>query len=247
LFGHVRGAYTTAHTSRSGLVREAEGGTLFLDDVDCLPLAAQTKLLRFLQEREFRAVGSNTTQHANVRVIAASNRDLARSVSNGEFRQDLYFRLNVLPITLPALRERREDIPALAQHFVRHFARELKRPVSGIATSALKRMTAYDWPGNVRELQHAIERAVLLSRGPLLDAHDIDCGLPADVGQPASFRSMKARVIEDFERGFIQQLLSTHGGNVTQAALAAGKNRRAFFELMRKYRIASNAFRHTSN
>jgi len=248
LFGHVRGAYTTAHTSRNGLVREAEGGTLFLDDIDCLPLSAQTKLLRFLQEREFRAVGSNATQRADVRVIAASNRDLVGAVANGTFRQDLYFRLNVLPITLPALRERREDIPALARHFVRHFARELKRPVSGISTSALQRMTAYDWPGNVRELQHAIERAVLLAPGPLLDARDIDCGAPDDAGSEiASFQSMKARIIEDFERGYIEQLLSTHGGNVTQAAIAAGKNRRAFFELMRKYRIASNTFRFPSN
>jgi len=248
LFGHVRGAYTTALTSRNGLVREAEGGSLFLDDVDCLPLTAQTKLLRFLQEREFRAVGSNATQHADVRVIAASNRDLARSVASGEFRQDLYFRLNVLPIALPALRERREDIAALAQHFLRHFARELKRPVRGITTAALQRMLMYDWPGNVRELQHVIERAVLLAKGQLLDVRDIDCGDPGDaLTGNQSFRSMKAHVIEHFERGYIEQLLSTYGGNVTQAALAAGKNRRAFFELMRKYRIASESFRPSSN
>ena len=248
LFGHVRGAYTTAHASRNGLVREAEGGSLFLDDVDCLPLTAQTKLLRFLQEREFRAVGSNATQHADVRVIAASNRDLARAVAGGEFRQDLYFRLNVLPIALPALRERREDIAALAQHFMRHFARELKRPMDGITSAALQRMLVYDWPGNVRELQHVIERAVLLAKGQLLDVRDIDCGDPDDaLPGNQSFRSMKAHVIEHFERGYIEQLLSTYGGNVTQAALAAGKNRRAFFELMRKYRIASESFRPSSN
>ena len=192
MFGHVRGAYTTAHTNRNGLVNEAEGGSLFLDDVDCLPLPAQTKLLRFLQEREFRAVGSNTVQRADVRVIAASNRDLGRLVARGEFRQDLYFRLNVLPLALPALRERREDIAALALHFVRHFARELKRPVNGIVPAALKRMVIYDWPGNVRELQHVIERAVVLAKGVLLDVHDVDCGRPDDEATTdRSFRSMK--------------------------------------------------------
>jgi two-component system, NtrC family, response regulator GlrR len=248
LFGHVRGAYTTAHAKREGLVKEAEGGSLFLDDVDCLPLPAQTKLLRFLQEREFRAVGSNAMQRADVRVIAASNRDLSQSVSRGEFRQDLYYRLNVLPLALPALRERREDIPALAEHFVRHFARDLKRPIQGVSAGALRRMLMHDWPGNVRELQHVIERAVLLAKGPMLDSHDIDCGQQGDESPAnASFRSMKAGVIENFERSYIEQLLGASGGNVTQAARAAGKNRRAFFELMRKYRIASDTFRAPSH
>lgn len=247
LFGHVRGAYTTAHASRIGLVKEAEGGSLFLDDVDCLPLSAQTKLLRFLQEREFRAVGSNRLERADVRIIAASNRDLAQCVTQGAFRQDLYFRLNVLPLHLPALRERREDIPALARHFVRQFAREFGREVRGLTLGALAKMAAYPWPGNVRELQHVIERAVLLARAPYLDAPDIDCGGTAEARIETSFRSLKARVIEDFERGYIAQLLSSHSGNVSQAARAAGKNRRAFFELMRKYRIASAAHRESQD
>ena len=244
LFGHVRGAYTTAHANRAGLVNEAEGGTLFLDDVDSLPLSAQAKLLRFLQEREFRAVGSNRVQRANVRVIAASNRDLGHLAARGAFRQDLYFRLNVLPLTLPALRERREDIAALSLHFVRHFAHELKRPVGGLTPAALQRMHAYDWPGNVRELQHVIERAIVLAQGALLDAADIDCGRPdAAAATNGSFRSMKARVVEEFERGYIEHLLGANGGNVTHAARAAGKNRRAFFELMRKYHITTEQFR----
>jgi two-component system response regulator GlrR len=248
LFGHVRGAYTTAHANRAGLVKEAEGGSLFLDDVDCLPLPAQTKLLRFLQEREFRAVGSNAVQRADVRIIAASNRDLVQLVARGEFRQDLYFRLNVLPLALPALRERREDIRALAEHFVRHFARDFKRPIQGISSGALKRMLTYDWPGNVRELQHVIERAVLLAKGPVLESRDIDCGQREnDLSASASFRSMKARVIENFERSYIEQLLGASGGNVSEAARAAGKNRRAFFELMRKYRITSDTFRTPSH
>lgn len=244
LFGHIRGAYTTAHASRTGLVKEAEGGSLFLDDVDCLPLVAQTKLLRFLQEREYRAVGSNTTQHADVRVIAASNRDLRLLAARGEFRQDLYYRLNVLALSLPSLRERREDIPALALHFVRQFAHQHRRPVSGVSAAALRSLLVHDWPGNVRELQHAIERGVLLARGTVVDATDIElAGVIPAAPIEESFRTMKARLVEDFERGYIGLLLSANHGNVTHAARAAGKNRRAFFELMRKYCITSDAYR----
>lgn len=244
LFGHVRGAYTTASTSRDGLVQEADGGTLFLDDVDCLPLAAQAKLLRFLQEREYRAVGSNTLRHADVRVIAASNHQLAAMAARGEFRLDLYFRLNVLPLTLPPLRERSEDIAALAQHFVGRFAREFGRPVAGLAPTALRRLLAHRWPGNVRELQHVIERAVLLARGTSLTDADIDVGAPAPRDLACeSLRAAKAKLIEDFERSFIERLLSEHGGNVTHAADAAGKNRRSFFELIRRYRIEPAQFR----
>ncbi len=244
LFGHVKGAYTTALAARAGLVREAEGGTLFLDDVDCLPLPAQAKLLRFLQEREYRPVGSNHVQHADVRVIAASNCDLHALALRGTFRQDLYFRLNVLRLNLPALRERREDIAVLAQHFVRHFAREFRRQVSDIMPPALQLLTSYDWPGNVRELKHVIERAVLMSSSPAL----LECDIEIESDPPAtaidtSFRSAKSRVVDNFERGYLQQMLSASSGNVTQAAKAAKKNRRAFFELMRKHDIEPGQFR----
>jgi len=257
LFGHVRGAYTTAHGARSGLVREAEGGTLFLDDIDCLPLAAQAKLLRFLQEREYRAIGSNTVQRSDVRVIAASNCNLGELAARGEFRPDLYFRLNVLNLKLPALRARRDDIAVLAQHFVGQFARRYGRGVTALAPAALQRLLGHGWPGNVRELQHVIERAVLLCTGPTLRAGDIDLadgGPGADgtggedgAGSSAaddSFGAAKARVVDQFERSFIAQLLSANQGNVTQAARAAKKNRRAFFALMSKHGIASEPFRH---
>jgi DNA-binding NtrC family response regulator len=244
LFGHVKGAYTTAHAGRSGLVREAEGGTLFLDDVDCLPLSAQVKLLRFVQEREYRAVGSNSVQRADVRLIAASNHRLPQMVARGEFRQDLYFRLNVLTLELPPLRERRSDIAALAQHFLRRFSERHGRRVAAISPSALERLMSHDWPGNVRELQHAIERAVLLARGPTLGEDDIeiDGAGPAEAGD-ATFRAAKDRVVRQFERGYIERLLASCGGNVTHAAMQAGKNRRAFFELMRKHDIRSAPFR----
>jgi two-component system response regulator GlrR len=244
LFGHLRGAFTNAYGARQGLVREAEGGTLFLDDIDSLPLTAQAKLLRFLQEREFRQVGSNNVQHANVRVIAASNRKLTELVARGEFRQDLYFRLNVLTLELPPLRERREDVPMLALHFLRMFNHQFDRHAAGIAPAGLNKLMAHDWPGNVRELKHVIERAVVLVRGAAIGAEDIDFGTPeVSRSEGDSFRAAKARVVESFERGLIEHLLAAAGGNVTHAAQAAGKNRRAFFELMRKYRIEPERFR----
>ena len=248
LFGHVKGAYTHAHSSRAGLVREAEGGTLFLDEIDSLPYGAQAKLLRFLQEKEYRPVGSNGVMHADVRVIAATNRNPSQLVARGVFRQDLLFRLNVLTMHLPLLRERRADIPQLAVHFLRAAARQWQKSAPSLAPSALKKLLAHDWPGNVRELKNVMERAVLMSGGSALGAHDIDLDGGASVAEvlpvgDESFRAAKARVVENFERAYIEHLLSSNGGNVTHAARAAKKNRRAFFELMRKYKIEPGSFR----
>ncbi len=253
LFGHVRGAYTSAQSSRHGLVEEAEGGTLFLDDIDCLPLLAQAKLLRFLQEHEYRAVGSNTLRRADVRVVAASNRPLRELAQHGAFREDLYYRLNVLALALPPLRERRDDIALLAAHFLRVYGGTQRR----LAACAVQRLRAHHWPGNVRELAHVIERAALLARqgeitrddieidgeAPPDDAPESDAGDFDTVSGGLSLREAKAQLVEEFERRYIEQLLSAHGGNVTHAASAAGKNRRAFFELMRRYRIDSGSFR----
>ncbi len=250
LFGHARGAYTTAHAASPGLVREAEGGTLFLDEVDSLPLAAQAKLLRFLQEREYRPIGTSTTLRADVRVIAASNCDLHQRMQRGQFRQDLFFRLNVLHLQLPALRDRREDVPVLAQHFLRQYAREYARPAHDLSPAALLKLLRHEWPGNVRELSHVIERAVLLSTGPVLEPRDIDIDLAGPDSVPvddASFRVAKMRVVDRFERGYVEQLLSVHGGNVTHAAMAAKKDRRAFFELIRKHGIDPQRFRHAGS
>jgi DNA-binding NtrC family response regulator len=244
LFGCARGAFTSAYAARSGLVREAEGGTLFLDDIESLPLNAQAKLLRFLQEKEYRPVGGAGICHADVRVIAASNRDLAALTRQGAVRQDLYFRLNVLSITLPALRERREDIPALAMHFIEKCCRQLNRPSCGLTPQALKRLLIHDWPGNVRELHNVIERAVLFSGGSLIRATDLNLPDGSDDEMAAeSFRDAKARTVKAFERSYIERLLSANSGNVTRAAVAAKKDRRAFFELMRKHRITPERFR----
>ena len=248
LFGHVRGAYTHAHAARSGLVAAAEGGTLFLDEIDSLPLAAQAKLLRFLQEKEYRAVGSSTLRRADVRVIAASNGQLDRQVAQGRFRQDLLFRLNVLAVHLPPLRERREDIPTLALHFFDQAQREAGRSLGGLTPAALRRLMDHDWPGNVRELKHAIERAVLLCEGGLLRAEDIefDGATPHPAGAESgedSFRDAKARAVQSFERQYLLRTLAASGGNITQAARIARKDRRAFFELIRKHAIDAAQYR----
>jgi two-component system response regulator GlrR len=243
LFGHVRGAFTTAHAGRTGLVREAEGGTLFLDDIDCLPLDAQAKLLRFLQEREYRQVGSNALQHADVRIIAASNRSLRRLADEGRFRLDLFFRLDILRLTLPPLRARGADVAVLAQHFAREFARKFARAGTALSPAALRKLLAYDWPGNIRELRYVLERSILLSRGANLEPADIELEDEGEALDALSFRAAKTLVVERFERQTIERLLATHAGNVAQAARAAGKNRRAFFELMRKYAIDASQYR----
>ncbi len=244
LFGHARGAYTNAHAAREGLVREAEGGTLFLDEIDSLSPAAQAKLLRFLEDKQYRLVGSSNLRCADLRIIAASNRDLRHAASGGSFRSDLLFRLNVLTLALPSLRERRDDIPALAEHFFRQANFELGRHLVGITPAAMRRLLVHDWPGNVRELKHVIERAVLLAEGQSLQPGDIeiDGSDPVD-DMPLSFRDAKALAIKSFERSYLEQLMLENQGNISRAARAAQKNRRALFELLRRHEIDTARFR----
>ncbi len=236
LFGHERGAFTNAMTLQSGLIEEANGGTLFLDEIDCLPVLAQVKLLRFLQEKEYRPLGASKIRRADVRVIAASNLDLEEAVENGRVRKDLFYRLNIISFTLPPLRERREDIALLAYHFLNKYSTEFHKDVDELTPEAVRRLTVYNWPGNVRELEHVIERAVVLSEGPTLKASDIALSSVADESQE-SLQEAKAREIARFEKNFIQGLLRMCGGNITRAAQAARKNRRAFWQLIQKHRI----------
>jgi DNA-binding NtrC family response regulator len=242
LFGHERGAFTGANTAQAGLVEEAEGGTLFLDEIDCLPLMAQVKLLRFLQDKEYRRLGSSKPRHADVRMIVASNAVLEDAVQRGHVRQDLYYRLNVVSIALPPLRERREDIPFLAHHFLEKYATEFHKEVKTLSPEAIQKLTFYDWPGNIRELEHTIERAMVFS--VTSDLSDGDIVLPTQTRKPGeSFQQAKAKVIEQFERDYIQRLLISCNGNISQAAQAARKNRRAFWELIRKHRINVHNFK----
>jgi two-component system, NtrC family, response regulator GlrR len=236
LFGHERGAFTTAMTLQAGLIEEANGGTLFLDEIDCLPVLAQVKLLRFLQEKEYRPLGAARIRKADVRVIAASNLNLEEAVGNGRVRKDLFYRLNIISFTLPPLRERREDIALLAYHFLNKYSNEFNKDVDEFTPDAVRRLTVYSWPGNVRELEHVIERAVVLCEGPTLNSSDIVLSsLPGECQE--SLQEAKAREIARFEKNFIQGLLRASGGNITRAAEAAQKNRRAFWQLIQKHRI----------
>ena len=241
LFGHDAGAYTSARGPQRGLIAEAENGTLFLDEIDTLPPAAQVKLLRFLQEKEYRPLGARRSVAANVRVIAASNTDLARAVAAGQFRKDLFYRINVLPLNLPPLSRRKTDIPLLARHFVARHADAERRGKLRLAPDALLKLQRHDWPGNVRELENVIERALALSESCLIRASDIDLpgdAPPENASAPTSLRAAKAEVVSRFEREYLADVLERNHGNITHAARAAGKNRRAFFALMKKHRMA---------
>jgi two-component system response regulator GlrR len=242
MFGHEPGAYTDARHARRGLIAEAEGGTLFLDEVDSLSLSDQAKLLRFLQDKQYKPLGSSQYRQSDTRVLTASNQRLQDRVRARAFREDLYYRLNVVSLELPALRERREDITLLANHFLEVAGREYNRAASRFSSEALACMTAYDWPGNVRELENTIRQAVVLNEKSVIQASDLKIltpSRPAASAPAESFKSAKARVVETFERNYLQELLSACGGNISQAARAARKNRRAFFALLKKHNLTT--------
>lgn len=240
LFGHEQGAFTDARQSRRGLIADAEGGTLFFDEVDSLPISAQVKLLRFLQERQYRPLGGHY-RHADVRVIAATNQNLPVKVQAGAFREDLFYRLKVVTLHLPPLRERQEDILPLANHFLKTSAQEYKRPMMELSAGAVNKLTSYTWPGNVRELENAIRQAVVLAAGPTIRARDIEFEIEVQVSlEPVfdeSFQDAKARMIEDFERTYLENALVASAGNISKAARTAGKDRRSFFALLKKHSL----------
>jgi two-component system, NtrC family, response regulator GlrR len=241
-FGHERGAYTNAMTAEFGLIHEAEGGTIFLDEVDSMPPQAQVKLLRFLQEKEYRAVGSRRTRPADVRVIAALNVDLDEALSSRRLRKDLFYRLNVVSFKLPPLRERSDDIPSLAAHFLEKYSTEFNKHSFTLSQEAIAALMAYEWPGNIRELEHVIQRAVALSDGGVIGKSDL-CMPQVEAVAADSFNATKAAVIANFERAYILRLLRTYQGNITRAAQAASKHRRAFWQLIRKYHIDVREFK----
>lgn len=244
LFGHVRGAYTDASSPEKGLVAEAETGTLFLDEVDTLSPAAQVKLLRFLQDREYRPLGSANSHTADVRIIAATNADLLQQVQAHRLREDLYYRLNIIALHLPPLRERTEDIPLLASHFLHRYAHHYGRASLRLSVDALHKLVMHGWPGNVRELETVIQRAVILTSSPVIQPADVDLpGLPqSTVSKTDSFRQAKTRVIEQFERTYLSNLLAAHGGNITHAAKEAGEARRSLHRLLKKYDLNRRSF-----
>lgn len=245
LFGHDRGAFTGAAGSRSGMIQEAEKGTLFLDEIDSLPLLAQVKLLRFLQDKEFRPLGSTRSIKGDVRIVAASNADLESAIAAGTLRRDLYYRLNVVPIMLPALRHRSDDIILLAHHFLAEKAAKLNSPAAEFSPDAERKLMLYSWPGNVRELEHVIERVVVLCTQKTIEEDQITFSGEMDQPDQLSFQEMKANVISEFETNYIQNLLVAYRGNITKAAEAAQKERRTFWQLIRKHKIDVQKFKVT--
>jgi DNA-binding NtrC family response regulator len=236
LFGHEKGAFTGAYERRIGRFEQAQGGTLFLDEIGEIDLTVQVKLLRFLGERTFERVGSNTTLTADVRLVAATNRNLEELVKTGKFREDLLFRLRVVEIVLPPLRERTGDIPLLAQNFLREFARENGKPVSDFTADALEALMNYAWPGNVRELRTATEHAVVLSRGERISLRD----LPAAVrgaGADTRLSQGKALTVKDAEQQLIVRALKETDGNRTKAAQKIGMSRRTFHRKLHEYHL----------
>ncbi|MEW6746370.1 MAG: sigma-54 dependent transcriptional regulator [Planctomycetota bacterium] len=237
LFGHVRGAFTGAVRDKTGKFEYADGGTIFLDEISTASHALQVKLLRVLQDRVIERVGGLATVAVDVRVILATNQDLAEAVRRGDFREDLYYRINVVTITLPSLRERSQDIPTLAEYFLRRFAAEHNRPDIRLSRAALQRLVRYSWPGNVRELENAIERAVILAPGSEIEPED----LPPDVAEGEE--EVKARcgslslkqALEDPEKLILQQALEAHGWNRQRTAAALQVNRTTLFNKMKKY------------
>ena len=258
LFGHMRGAFTGADGNKKGLIEVADKGTIFLDEIGEMSPMLQVKILRVLQERKFRRVGGTEEVEDDIRIIAATNRDLARMVAEGQFREDLYYRINVIPVRLPALRERLEDVPMLAEHFVAKFAGQMNKPIHGISGAAMAHLTAHTWPGNVRELENAIERAVALERTPSIlpeSLPDTVRGTAQGVLSPASAAAAAApdappvarptldkgfdleQHVQHLEREYIAEALRRSGGVKVKAAELLGMSFRSFRYYMKKYNL----------
>lgn len=239
LFGHEKGAFTGAHQMRQGKLEIADGGTLFLDEIGDLKHDLQVKLLRFLQEREFERVGGNNQIHVDVRVVAATNRDLRKAVQEGKFREDLFFRLNVIAISLPPLRERREDIPLLADFFLSRYCQVMKRPKLKISNKAVDHLTSYNWPGNVRELGNIIERAVVLARGDEIIPEDLPLQPTNSSHEEDHFEKSYHDTVRSYQRNLIRQILQKSGGNQAKAAEILGLQRTYLARLIKKLNVNS--------
>jgi DNA-binding NtrC family response regulator len=250
LFGHEKGAFTGAVQDKSGIFEVANGGTLFLDEIGNLSLEVQGKLLRVMETHEYKPVGSSQTKKADMRIIAATNQDLKAMVEEGRFRKDLFYRINVLPINIPPLRERRDDIPKLAYHFLRQFCREMGRRIDGFSDDALQALIHYDWPGNVRQLKNVVERLVIMADEKILDHYQVSNNLQSPESEkvfsiPKTSEELKIakRIILEqkyapIEKTFLQTALKASAGNISQAAKKVGMQRSNFSALMKKHGLA---------
>ena len=251
LFGYVRGAFSGATHDKKGLFLEANTSTILLDEIGDLPIALQTKLLRVLQEKEIMPLGQTKTIRVDVRVLASTNQDLEEKIRQGLFREDLFYRLNVVTITMPPLRNRQEDIPPLAQHFLATFGEEYDRPGLVFAPDALPALVKRSWKGNVRELQNVVKRAVLLADDTPISARALTepgVEIPSPQGLPENLHGLpynlaKQRLVEDFSAAYLAEALQQNSGNVTAAAQASGMNRQAFQKLLHRFGLVADTFR----
>ncbi|MEW6374348.1 MAG: sigma-54 dependent transcriptional regulator [Thermodesulfobacteriota bacterium] len=249
LFGHVRGSFTGAITNKPGLFEVADGGTVFLDEVGNISLSIQAKLLRVLQEREFTPVGGTKAKKVDIRLIAATNKDLEKMIKEETFREDLYYRINIVPVYLPTLKERQEDIPLLAAHFLKKYAEEMGKTIKGFTPEAMEKLIRYSWPGNVRELENVIERTVVMLEEKMVrpehfilpgqkEKESLDDRVPMTSEELKEIKKrLRERAVEDIERTFVLNALERHNWNVTRAAEEVGMVRQNFQALMRKYNI----------
>ena len=239
LFGHMRGSFTGAARDYKGLFQAAEGGTVFLDEIGDMPLPLQVKLLRVLQDKEIRPIGTTQTIPVDVRIISATHRNLEEAIKTGSFREDLYYRLNVVSFGLPALSERREDIPVLATHFLNQLVDRYKKPLNGFASEAMEILVKSAWPGNVRELYNVVEQAVALSTTSIITPALVDSAMRGQSAELSSFESARS----EFERDYLAKLLKITGGNVTQAAKLAKRNRTEFYKLLQRHHLDAKLFK----
>ena len=251
LFGYKKGAFTHASQNRIGLFQEAHSGTIFLDEIGDIHTTIQTKLLRVLQEKEIKPLGDTKSISVDVRIITSTNQNLEDKIQKGEFREDFYYRLNVLPVRLPPLREHPEDIPIIANHLLEKHCKKLNKPMKSVSSALMDRFRSHNWTGNVRELENIIIQGILFSSGPVIQSKDVQLDKPIPEGKSFSgenppqrpYRKAKEKMLEQFNRQYIGSLLKAHRGNVTRAARSCGLERQALQQIMRRYQIKADPYR----
>ncbi|MCP5102484.1 MAG: sigma-54-dependent Fis family transcriptional regulator [bacterium] len=245
LFGHVKGAFTDAGHHQSGLVKEAEGGTLFLDEIGVIAPYIQVKLLRLLQDREYKPLGDSRYRSGDIRIAAATNEDLLKMVEKGDFREDLYYRLNIVSFHIAPLRERKEDIPILVRHFLKMYSGQYQKNIQTVSTGAMEQLISYAWPGNIRELENKIQQAIVLSSGGVITERDLQLSQqPAKIGSDGleDFKQAKKQMVCTFEKNYLVMLLTRFNGDMVTAAARAGKSRTALWNLLAKYQLNPKHF-----
>ncbi len=246
LFGHSKGAFTDASYHQDGVVKEAEGGTLFLDEIGIINPHIQVKLLRLLQEKEYKPLGDSKNRKANIRIVAATNKDLQAMVREGIFREDLFYRLNIVSLSIPPLRERKEDIPLLLDHFITKYSREYQKSITNVSEEVMVTLLSYSWPGNIRELENKIQHAIVMNTGGGITVNEL--GLPTTAArdrqniQVEVFKKAKQKAIDEFEKNYLLLLMAACGGDINRAAHQAGKSRTGFWNLLAKHNLHPSQF-----